>query len=207
MSGQPLRWTDAITFFRAASQNPTITSHTKDYFHFIGQLSGQRTPRNTWGWKEPNTHLLLESFLNYFKNLRYIHIVRHGLDMAFSDNLNQLQNWGYRYGLALNGTENPEELAVYQLDLWIKSTRNILEIQPSHPDRIYLLHHDELCRNAEGEIKKMMTFCGLDTNDQIIKELSGIPKLPLSHHRYKEKDLSIFRPDQLNSVQELGFDI
>ena len=46
-----------------------------------------------WGWKEPNSHLLIDLFPGCFQNFRYIHTIRHGLDMAFSKNQQQLFNW------------------------------------------------------------------------------------------------------------------
>ena len=51
-----------------------------------------RPPR--WGWKEPNTHVALPQWRRVLPRLRYIHVVRNGLDMAFSSNLNQLDLWG-----------------------------------------------------------------------------------------------------------------
>ena len=45
-----------------------------------------------WGWKEPNSHLLLKHFYQYFTGLKYIHTVRNGLDMAFSPNQQQFYN-------------------------------------------------------------------------------------------------------------------
>ncbi|MGB0178136.1 MAG: hypothetical protein ACPF9D_13290, partial [Owenweeksia sp.] len=133
--------------------------------------------------------------------------IRHGLDMAFSSNLNQLLNWGSHFQIDINGAESPEELAVHQLDLWIKSTRLILEMRQSHPDRIYLLRHDGLCLNPEPEIEELMAFCKLEVNGQTLKQLAQIPDLPSSHNRYKGKGLHIFRSDQLNDLQELGFAI
>jgi hypothetical protein len=47
-----------------------------------------------WGWKEPNTHMLVDKLLIVEPRLAYIHVVRSGVDMAFSDNQNQLRLWG-----------------------------------------------------------------------------------------------------------------
>ena len=37
-------------------------------------------PRPRWGWKEPNTHIVLPQILKLAPGLKYIHVVRHGLD-------------------------------------------------------------------------------------------------------------------------------
>ena len=56
--------------------------------------SGQ--PKPLWGWKEPNTHILLPFLIAALPNMKYIHVTRHGLDMAYSSNQTQLKLWGSR---------------------------------------------------------------------------------------------------------------
>ena len=46
------------------------------------------------GWKEPNTHIILEKLLIRYPMMKYIHVIRNGLDMAFSTNHNQVLLWG-----------------------------------------------------------------------------------------------------------------
>jgi hypothetical protein len=55
-----------------------------------------------YGWKEPNTHVFLPFIVKHFKNIRYIHVIRNGLDMAFSSNQNQLYNWGKIYDITVD---------------------------------------------------------------------------------------------------------
>ena len=52
-----------------------------------------------WGWKEPNSHIYIEQLGKYFPNAKYIHVMRNGLDMAFSNNQAQLYNWSWLYGI------------------------------------------------------------------------------------------------------------
>jgi len=52
----------------------------------------------TWGWKEPNTHIFIQYLEHHFHHMKYIHLIRNGLDMAFSQNQAQLFNWGRRKG-------------------------------------------------------------------------------------------------------------
>ena len=47
-----------------------------------------------WGWKEPNTHIIIDQLVETNPDLRYIHFRRHPIYMALSANQNQLQNWG-----------------------------------------------------------------------------------------------------------------
>ena len=47
-----------------------------------------------WGWKIPGNFYILKQLAERYPNLKYIHSLRNGLDMAFSKNQNQLNNWG-----------------------------------------------------------------------------------------------------------------
>jgi hypothetical protein len=47
-----------------------------------------------WFWKEPNTHVYLPQMLRRQPGLKYIHVVRNGLDMALSKNTKQFRFWG-----------------------------------------------------------------------------------------------------------------
>ncbi|MDQ2935964.1 MAG: sulfotransferase [Acidobacteriota bacterium] len=50
------------------------------------------SPARPWGWKEPRTIFLLAFFHKYFPNMKFLHVVRDGRDMACSANQNQLES-------------------------------------------------------------------------------------------------------------------
>ena len=54
--------------------------------------SGQHPPTQIkdWGWKEPNTCLVINRLQMFMPDIKYIHVIRNGLDMAHSTNQNQL---------------------------------------------------------------------------------------------------------------------
>ncbi len=45
------------------------------------------------GWKVPTTHLWLAELAQFFPGMQYIHLIRNGLDMAYSGNQRQAQHW------------------------------------------------------------------------------------------------------------------
>ena len=63
---------------------------------FLSNLTSKR-PAQPWGCKEPNAHVVIERILPLHPDLRYIHLIRHPLDVAASRNQNQLQLWGPVY--------------------------------------------------------------------------------------------------------------
>lgn len=78
-----------------------------------------------WGWKEPNTHVYLPFIIKAFKNVKYIHVIRNGLDMAFSRNQAQLFNWGPLYGVSTDTKQFP--LPKLSLQCWIEANKKAIE--------------------------------------------------------------------------------
>ena len=68
-----------------------------------------------WGWKEPRSIYLLRFWNEAMPDLRFLHFLRDGRDMAFSENQNQL-NW---HGRAVLGDElRKAKTPVRSIALW-----------------------------------------------------------------------------------------
>ncbi|GLT08822.1 sulfotransferase family protein [Sulfitobacter porphyrae] len=96
-----------------------------------------------WGWKEPNTHVFLPYLDQLLPDFRYIHIVRDGLDMAFSGNTWQAQNWGHILGLP----PDPDvPLPVHQLRYWLAANRRALTYgQTRMQGRFMVIRYEDFC--------------------------------------------------------------
>lgn len=156
-----------------------------------------------WGWKEPFTHLFLDEFARQVPDLHYVHVLRHGLDMAFSANLMQLRLFAHRFDVPMPTSK--AEAPVAQLQLWVESTRRVLDVAPTlFGDRFLLMRYDDLMTSPIPEITRLASFLGLDGID-IDPLASGIQ--PTSVGRYRERDLSVFPDDLLAEVEANGFAI
>ena len=56
-----------------------------------------RMSAKRWGWKEPNTHIVIDRLLRLVPDLKYVHVMRNGLDMCYGPNQNQQNLWGGRF--------------------------------------------------------------------------------------------------------------
>ena len=197
----------AAELIQISSHNPTFQNPEK--LSSIVQNKIKNTPinRKTWGWKEPNTQIYIEEISAYFKQLKYIHVVRHGLDMAFSKNKQQLINWGYKYNIYIHGNETQEEIAVKQLDYWVKSTKEAIEKGKPLGSNFLLLNHSDFCHKPIQQVDKIIDFLSIEVHQKERNKLYKIPKRPDTLGRYKKFDLGIFNNEQLEYITELGFDI
>lgn len=209
MQGEPLNTFEKLVFRNAIKSNKTYPSskeEIKALSHGYAKVAKEK-PGGTWGWKEPNTHILAKDFLSALPHLHYVHVLRHGLDMAFSENKQQLFNWGSISNIPVSGSETQEQLAVKQLDFWMESTKAILRLKETYPDRIQIFTLEAFYTKPHREIIRLLTFAGVLVDEKLVERLAEIPKQPASSGRYTQNDLSIFRPDQLAFVQEMGFEV
>lgn len=159
-----------------------------------------------WGWKEPNTHIYIEYLKEHFKDLRFVLIMRHGLDMAYSDNQQQLFNWGRLFGVEI--PNSAKLLPRAALEYWVRANRRAIALgREMGDDRFLLLDFDKLCASPQPEIEKLITFLGLDTGKVDSAGLFSLFKVPDSIGRYREHDLSIFDPRDIEAVREFGFTV
>ena len=174
---------------------------------YLEEITESNKVRSSWAWKEPNTQIYIEEVLTVFPKLKYIHLLRNGLDMAFSRNKHQLINWGFKYNIHLTGTESDSEMSVKQLDYWIRSTKDVLRKSELFKNRFLLIDHTQLCFQPQIEIDRLLEFMEETVSPEKRKELYALPSIPTSYNRYKDMDISIFREDQINDLKELGYTI
>lgn len=159
-----------------------------------------------WGFKEPNSHIFLEDLSKYFKRMKYIHVIRHGLDMAFSENQFQLYNWGSLFDIDIPNDKS--RLPIASLDYWIKSNKeSIRKGREVLGSNFMLLKFDELYSDPKNQIDKVLNF--LEVKKPLVrkKSLYALPQKPRTSERYKENDLSIFKESQIKEVIDLGFTV
>lgn len=206
MKGEKLSLAEKFDVIYATYTNPTI----KGWRYLLKKginLSQPTFLPNPWGWKEPNTQIYIEELVNFFPRLKYIHVIRHGLDMAFSTNKQQLKHWGYKFGIEINDFDSPNELAKKQLDYWIACNNYVINIAKKLPENFYLLNYQNLCKNPIDEIENILEFLDISIDEHLMKKLVSIPNDNLKTGRYLTKDIKIFTSTQIEAVKNLGFDV
>lgn len=201
MTRQKLTVDERVIYSKAYFTNWNYTLKNKVKAPFKRKQSQQYI---AWGWKEPNTHHYIKDLNEVFPNLRYIHVIRNGLDMAFSGNLQQLKNFGENYDIQL--PSNKEKIPVAQMEYWIKANQHAIFLaKKTLGRRFYLLKFEDLCSNPGATIKNLFHFLNINLQETIIQQLSKLPNQPNSSGRYQNADLSIFSDEQLWGLQRLGY--
>lgn len=150
---------------------------------------------DTWGWKVPYTHVLIDRFLEWYPDLKYIHITRNGLDMAFNKNQNQLGNWGPVF-LSRDVEQTPRDSLAY----WCAVHRRMAQLTEQYPTRIFHLDYDKLITNPRPELAAMFEFLGAGLDDAALDAFAEQIFVPKSVTNRKPHDLSLFDAKDLDYV-------
>ena len=151
------------------------------------------------GWKEPNTHIVLHRLLDHNKALKYIHVIRNGLDMALSKNQNQLMLWGDCF---LN--KPVQKCAIDSLKYWNAMHTRLLNIKKSNGDRILILNYDKLCSGDLNELEQLFKFIGVQPSRQIKLNITGLIKPSETIGRHTASDfISEISDYDLNKYRDI----
>jgi len=159
-----------------------------------------------WGWKEPNSHIYLEYLAAYFTKLKYIHTIRHGLDMAFSKNQQQLYNWGPLFGVQPPPAKHNEPAVA--LKYWLRSNQRVLKIgRQLGKERFMMVRFDRLCLYPKSEVCRIASLLNIEAHSENLAAAVRIPRKPRTHGRYRRHDIRQFDPDDIEALRELGFSL
>lgn len=209
-----LRWSELLFLIRAVLEISIFGHNNKGdgrgfwpwvrAWNMVVRPSKKALSSHRWGWKEPNSHIYLDYLAAYYSNLKYIHTIRHGLDMAFSDNQQQLYNWGPFFDLKLPQSKSDEPAA--SLKFWIKSNRRVFQSGEKLGDQKFLVvNFDRLCLTPKTEIQKIVSFLNIEPDAETMKTLNRIPQKPKSLGRYRTHDIRQFDPADLTALEGMGF--
>ncbi|MEM8696342.1 MAG: sulfotransferase [Pseudomonadota bacterium] len=176
---------------------------TKGRARIEGILTAKGRPAGDgpWGWKEPNTHIVLPRLLKLWPDLKYIHVMRNGLDMAYSRNQRQARFWG-RAESAPGAKIGPEE----SLRFWCRAHAHIVELAAEFPGSIEIVRLEDVCDSPETSIGRMAMHAGLSVSSGDIGRLARLVERPESIGRFRDHDLSGFAAADLKFVRQMGFD-
>lgn len=200
LNDSQVRWVQSLTAARSQHDSGWLQQRVASLLH----ASHRGRPRaGRWGWKEPNTHIVLDRLHLAIPGMKYIHVMRHGLDMAYSTNQNQLKLWG-RFFL---GTDGYEVNAYWSVKYWCLVHRRVLSLGEHMQGRFFLLNYDAFCAAPREGLRKLLAFLGLTIDQSVQSDLLAMVRVPESTGRFKRQGLEVFDADDIAYVRSLGFDV
>lgn len=156
-----------------------------------------------WGWKQPNSHVMVSLLRESFTGLKYVYVVRNALDMALSYNQNQLMYfWG---DMMLDGDFSPSPRNA--LRYWVASHQRLQADARRFPGQVYLLDYDRLCSDPGKQLRRLNRFLELTVAPGSMAEAEAMVSVPQTAGRHREADSGQFLATDLDYLRRLGYAI
>lgn len=159
-------------------------------------------PAGAWGWKEPNTHMVLDRLFDLRPDLRYVHVMRNGMDMAASANQNQLRLWGPRM-LGARFDDGPRG----SLAFWHWAHQRILDLAVAFPGRILVFNYDAMCEAPADTLPRLLEFLAVPADARTLARLGALVSAPASRGRFRALPPSTFDHEDVGFVRSLGYPV
>jgi hypothetical protein len=178
------RW---INEYLAAGRNPPEETRRRMVDELQGFVDGHlsRRPEDAigWGWKEPRSIYLLRFLNEELPKLRFLHFIRDGRDMAFSENQWQLK----KHGAAVLGDELRWRRRPYRsISLWSSVNGRAADYgERELGDRYLRVRFEDLCAQPGPTARQILDFFGLDGDAEAIGAAEVRPPKTLA--RWKTK--------------------
>jgi Sulfotransferase family len=167
---------DAVTDAMADDLRSLLVTHVAD-----------RPPSVPWGWKEPRSIFLLPFFAAVLPPLRFLHVVRDGRDIAFSENQNQPRKHGRAF-LGESARNLPPPLRA--MALWTRLNLAAADYGENKlGDRYLRVRLEDLCREPDQTTAQVLEFFGLDGDATSLAATEVSPPGGLGRWRGEERDL------------------
>lgn len=183
----PLLETIGKTGFDITDVPPVMRRESlRDLGQSLKIYCAHRPPQVRWGWKNPRSMYVAPLIHAFFPDMRFIHVVRDGRDMAFSDNQNQRN----KHYAALFGrmpvTDTPLAGAAASAQLWAAANGQIVQWgQSVLGNNYYRIRLEDLCTSPETGIRDLFSWLDYATD---VAPLAQLVTPPESLGRWRNHD-------------------
>ncbi len=172
----------------------------RDQFQNFLAYGKHGAPQRAWGWKVPYTHVLADRFLRLRPDLRYVHMTRDPLDMAFSGNLNQLKTWGPIY-LNRDITRSPVDALSY----WCAVHQRMTRLNARFPGRVFNLDYGQLIDTPGRVFADLFDFLEMRVPADRLRAICAMVRKPDTVDRHRAHDTSDLRSEDIEYLIATGY--
>ncbi|MDM8547295.1 sulfotransferase [Candidatus Venteria ishoeyi] len=130
-------------------------------------------PEQAWGFKNPRSMWLIPFIQQLYPDMKFIHVVRDGRDMALSNNQNLLAKHA---GLLLGEAGMKQDMLHQQLLLWDKGNRIARTTgEKLNKGHYLILKYEDLCFQPRETLTTLLQFIGHPVDTTLIEQ--GCQKL------------------------------
>ncbi|HSK15157.1 MAG TPA: sulfotransferase [Gaiellaceae bacterium] len=180
------RWIDRFVEAGDAAPDALYEEMTADLRAVLADhASGLPRDARAWGWKEPRSIYLLPFWNAALPGLRFLHFIRDGRDMAFSDNQQQLKKHG---DAVLAGELRRARTSTRSIAVWGRINTQAADFgEGSLRDRYLRVRFEDLCAQPAETVARILAFFGLEGDAEAVARAEIRPPDTLGRWRQRRK--------------------
>jgi hypothetical protein len=190
------RWINRVEGLDGQVDAATCTTMSEELLTILGdEYAAFPDGAQQWGWKEPRSIYLLPFFVAAMPALRFVHFVRDGRDMAFSENQNQL-NW---HGSAiLRPDQTKLRKPAQSIAVWTAINSRAADYgETAMGDRYLRVRFEDLCSDPAGTARRVYRFLGLPGDPGEAAQAEVAP--PKTLGRWRDE-----KPERIRELEEIA---
>jgi Sulfotransferase family len=163
-------------YLENGSRFPEGSSAPEHFDAAVSQhLAGVESPEAPWGAKNPRSMLMLAYWHERYPRMRFVHVVRNGLDMAYSTNQIQPKRFGE---LILDG-EPPGSKSKRAMVYWSQTNSRAADYGESRLGERYIrIRHEDLCLSPEATVARLFEFLGVEDRARLEAAVAEVSRPP-----------------------------
>lgn len=157
-----------------------------------------------WGWKNPRCIFVLPLLHRVFPNMRAIHVIRDGRDMAYSANQNQLDKHGHhlsRFGIGPDRPRHEQSLALWSC----LNSAAAMYGQCRLGDRYLLVRFEDLCDSPKTAIRRIYEFLNVHNSIDSAAARVHRPDSLGRWRRLEARDRAALTEYAVEALQRFGY--
>ena len=171
-----------------------------------------------WGWKDPRNGPSLPIWKDIWPEMKIIHVVRHGVDVAASLHSRSLKNWTedegrfkkwtkmYKWRSSKSPIRKGQRAATlsHALEFWaeqmdvekkvIRPYENVLEIR-----------YEDLLTSPAVVLKDIWNYIGKETDEKLLREIETMVDYSRAFAYKQNEELSVFAQDNKSILEKFGY--
>jgi hypothetical protein len=196
------RWLQTILEEGAVRSDPPSHEMEQDFTRAIeGHRDALADKAAPWGWKGPRGMYVLPFLHEHYPNMRVIHLIRDGRDMAYSKNQHELRH----SEAALDGDFRALPEPVHSIKIWSRlNLATALYGEQELRQRYLRVRFEDLCSDPPTTVARILTFFGSEIPDEEVREIANTAvNPPLTSHRWRARDAHELEPVLLEGALAL----
>jgi hypothetical protein len=199
-------WLEAAVTGRAIQADPPSAEMEQDFAQAIdGHRAGLSDKSAPWGWKGPRGMYVLPFLNQRYPEMRAVHLIRDGRDMAYSKNQHELRH----SEAALDGNFRSLPEPVHSMMIW--SRLNLATARYGEtcmPERYLRVKFEDLCSDPASTVCRILEFFGSGAVNEDVREIADAINPPLTSHRWRARDARELKPvldEGAAALQHFGY--